>query len=363
MYKQWGISLVELMVSITVGLVLMAGVVQLFLSSKLTFTTQQAMSRVQETGRLAMEFMSEDIRMAGHMGCLNVASFGPDNKFFRNFLKDETTLAYNYEVAVDGMDASKVKDEYPEPPNGGVLAGTDALLIRSASGRNVGIARKNDPTQLFIENTGVETGECDNGTNKTDKYSGLCAGDILAVADCDSVRVFQATGFTGSAGSAEIGVQHTDDSSFTPGNRVATWGAEDIDERQTFGKDAQILTIQNIFYYIANNTTNNPSLFRQVNKDGPQELLQGVEDMQLTYGVDTNSDGTPDTYRPAHQIAANQWGSVSSVRLELLVASTEDNVLQEPQGYTFNGVPVDDPGDRRLRQVFSTTVAIRGLLP
>ncbi|WKD49316.1 PilW family protein [Microbulbifer spongiae] len=358
MFKQRGISLVELMVSITVGLVLMAGVVQLFLSSKLTFTTQQAMSRVQETGRLAMEFMSEDIRMAGHMGCLNVASFGPDNKTFRNFLKQETALAYNYGVAVDGKDASEVNNEYPA----GVLAGTDALLIRSASGRNVGIARKNDPTQLFIENTGIETGDCSNGTNKTDRYSGLCAGDILAVASCDSVRVFQATGFTGSAASAEIGVQHTDNSSFDPGNRIATWGGEDIYEGQNFGEDAQILTVQNIFYYIANGTSNNPSLFRDVNGTA-QELLQGVEDMQLTYGVDTNNDGTPDTYRPAHQVAADKWRSVSSVRLALLVASTEDNVLQEPQGYTFNGVPVDDPGDRRLRQVFSTTVAIRGLLP
>lgn len=360
MYKQRGISLVELMVSITVGLVLMAGVVQLFLSSKLTFTTQQAMSRVQETGRLAMEFMSEDIRVAGHMGCLNVALSGPNNKVFRNFLKEEAALAYDYEVAVDGKDASEVKDGYPTEPRGGVLAGTDALLIRSASGRNVGIARKNDPTQLFIENTGVEMGDCDNGTNR---FSGLCAGDILAVADCGSVRVFQATGFTGNAASAEIGVQHTDTGPFKPGNRVATWGAEDIDERQTFGKDAQILTIQNLFYYIGNNRANNPSLFRRVNNDRPQELLQGVEDMQLTYGLDTNDDRAPDTYRPADQIAANEWGGVSSVRLELLVASTEDNVLQEPQGYTFNGVPVNDPGDRRLRQVFSTTVAIRGLLP
>ncbi|MFS1524596.1 PilW family protein [Microbulbifer sp. 2304DJ12-6] len=360
MFKQRGISLVELMVSITVGLVLMAGVVQLFLSSKLTFTTQQAMSRVQETGRLAMDFMSEDIRMAGHMGCLNVTSFSLKKTIFNNYLKQQTAAVreYNYKVALDGKDASEVKAGYPDK----MLAGTDALLIRSASGRNVGIARLNDPTQLFIENTGIETDGCSNGTNKTDKYSGLCAGDILAVASCDSVRVFQATGFTGSAASAEIGVQHTDDNLFDPGNRIATWGGEDIDEGQNFGEDAQILTVQNIFYYIANGTSNNPSLFRQVNDDA-QELLQGVEDMQLTYGLDTDSNGAPDTYRPAHQVAADQWGGVSSVRLELLVASTEDNVLQEPQGYTFNGVPVDDPGDRRLRQVFSTTVAIRGLLP
>ncbi|ARU27615.1 hypothetical protein CBR65_09340 [Cellvibrio sp. PSBB006] len=69
MRKQAGLSLIELMIAITLGLILMAGVIQVFLSSRVTFATQQAMSRVQETGRLAVEFMARDIRMAGYMGC------------------------------------------------------------------------------------------------------------------------------------------------------------------------------------------------------------------------------------------------------------------------------------------------------
>ncbi|HEY7886274.1 MAG TPA: prepilin-type N-terminal cleavage/methylation domain-containing protein, partial [Cellvibrionaceae bacterium] len=68
---QRGFSLVELMIAITIGLVLMTGVVQMFLSSKTVFSTQQGISRIQETGRMAMEFMAKDIREAGYQGCMS----------------------------------------------------------------------------------------------------------------------------------------------------------------------------------------------------------------------------------------------------------------------------------------------------
>ncbi|RYZ81289.1 MAG: prepilin-type N-terminal cleavage/methylation domain-containing protein, partial [Moraxellaceae bacterium] len=48
MIKQKGLSLVELMIAITLGLILMSGVVKVFLNSKSTYSTQQALSRIQE---------------------------------------------------------------------------------------------------------------------------------------------------------------------------------------------------------------------------------------------------------------------------------------------------------------------------
>ena len=67
--EQRGLSLVELMIAIALGMVLMLGVMQMFLSSRVVFSTQQGMSRIQETGRLAIEFLSRDIRMAAYYGC------------------------------------------------------------------------------------------------------------------------------------------------------------------------------------------------------------------------------------------------------------------------------------------------------
>ena len=71
MYQQKGLSLVELMVAVTLGLVLMGGVIQLFLSSRVVFSTQQSLSRVQENGRFAIEFITRDLRQAGYAGCTN----------------------------------------------------------------------------------------------------------------------------------------------------------------------------------------------------------------------------------------------------------------------------------------------------
>jgi len=63
-----GFSLVELMVAITLGLLLTAGMVQLFSSSKITFQTNDGLARVQENGRFALELLKRELRTAGTHG-------------------------------------------------------------------------------------------------------------------------------------------------------------------------------------------------------------------------------------------------------------------------------------------------------
>lgn len=64
--NQSGLTLIEIMVSLVISLFLIAGVIQLFVSSKQTYRSQDALSRIQENGRMAMEGMAADIRMAGY---------------------------------------------------------------------------------------------------------------------------------------------------------------------------------------------------------------------------------------------------------------------------------------------------------
>src|SRR5688572_9551627 len=97
--RQRGLSLIELMIAITLGLVLMAGVTQMFLSSQTVFHTQQAMSRIQENGRLGMAFMAKDIREAGYMGCLS------DPTAIKNDLKTANDFAYRMKVGIEGYTA------------------------------------------------------------------------------------------------------------------------------------------------------------------------------------------------------------------------------------------------------------------
>ena len=70
---QRGLSLVEIMIAVTISVVLLAGVGKIFVSSKQTYRVQDALSRVQENGRFAADFLSRGIRMAGYSGCNNIS--------------------------------------------------------------------------------------------------------------------------------------------------------------------------------------------------------------------------------------------------------------------------------------------------
>ncbi|WP_444940075.1 PilW family protein [Microbulbifer sp. ZKSA004] len=343
MYKQQGISLVELMVSITVGLVLMAGVVQLFLSSKVTFTTQQAIARVQETGRLAIDFISEDIRMAGYVGCLNTANSSDQ---FVNYLNNGETTLYNFAVPAEGIDEDQIDVSYPDHSSN-----SDVLLLRSANGAAVGVTGNTAKDRIYIENTDFEEDGCDEDE---DKYSGICKEDILVIADCTKGRVFQVTEIEGSSTSDTVTLFHSDDDGFTPGNNIADSGDDATEKENYFFSDAQVFVATSTFYYIDDGTSGRPSLFREINGES-QELLAGVEQMQVTYALNGGD------YREAKDVA--DWGQLTGIRVELLVSSDDDNVLQDVQLYTFNGQEDQNPGDKRLRQVFTSTISVRSRMP
>lgn len=63
--RQRGFSMVEMLVALMLSLILTAGIIQLFIGSKQTYRFHDALSRLQENGRFAIESMAADIRMAG----------------------------------------------------------------------------------------------------------------------------------------------------------------------------------------------------------------------------------------------------------------------------------------------------------
>jgi type IV pilus assembly protein PilW len=98
-----------------------------------------------------------------------------------------------------------------------------------------------------------------------------------------------------------------------------------------------------------------------------ESLAEGIDTMQIRYGVDSlGNDGAIDRWDTAAEVnAANLWENVLSVEVTLLARATEeygterDTALYDLGGDTrFNG-----PNDRRLRQVFSTTIGVRNRLP
>lgn len=70
--KQRGLSIVELLVALVISMLLMTGVVQVFLSSKQTYASNEAASRLQENGRFALEFIAQSARHAGYVEAANI---------------------------------------------------------------------------------------------------------------------------------------------------------------------------------------------------------------------------------------------------------------------------------------------------
>src|SRR5262249_8867178 len=97
--QQHGFSLVELMVSVTIGLILLAGVLSIFYSSKLAYLANEKTSRLQESGRAALDFLVHDVRSAGYMGCARAVPF-------TTTLNTPTSLMWNYAVPLQGFEAT-----------------------------------------------------------------------------------------------------------------------------------------------------------------------------------------------------------------------------------------------------------------
>lgn len=341
--NQRGLSIVEIMVAMVIGLILMAGVIQVFVGSKMTYRVNEALGRLQEDGRFSLEYLSRDVRMAGYSGC---SRYGP----VTNTLQNQTSLAYDFAVGITGY------DNVGATPPAALTAlgitpkqGTDVIVVRREADNPVRIIQNNNGAQLFADHLGKEAGACSNGTTR---YSGLCEGDILMVSDCTKSRVFQAGNLT-ETGSDTVNVTHP--SSGSPGNNPISWGGASAPENEIFGDDAEIVKIASYLYYVGTDNV----LYRKDGTSTALDIAQGVENLQVLYGIDT----TPtDTNQSANIYSATptaaQWEDVVSARLHVLIATVDDNLTEAAQTYRYVGADVDAT-DRRVRKEFTSLVTLR----
>jgi type IV pilus assembly protein PilW len=324
-----GFSLVELMVAMTLSLLLLGGVLAIFASSRTTYETTDRLSRIQESGRFALEVLVRDLRAAGYQGCSRRSDF-------TNALNTPSVF-WNLERPVQGFDAqsgswSPTLDNASTGDAPDALPGNDALVIRGV------------PKSEF-EPVRVATGMSDTtGTIQliAASASSLDVGDVVQISDCNARAAFQIT-----ANAAGV-LDHANGGSDPPGNATNDIG-------YAFTEFAEIVPIESSLYYIANGPGGSPSLYRRVNGNIPEEVVEGIERMQILFG---EQDGDDIFYRTANAVI--DWDNVVSVRVALLVRSlSEYGVDVDHASYDLLGVSVADPGDRHMRQVFTTTVSVR----
>jgi type IV pilus assembly protein PilW len=154
--RQQGLSLVELMVALVIGSILIAGAVYVYSQSRTTQRVSDTVARLQENGRFVLSVMEPDIQLAGYYGFSNSpgdiqyiiggtkTTLYPAVKLseaedavpgFTHPCRDN--FAVNVLTTIDG--ANQVADfplgcDEREQAAGGIRNGTDMLTIRRSSG-------------------------------------------------------------------------------------------------------------------------------------------------------------------------------------------------------------------------------------
>jgi type IV pilus assembly protein PilW len=244
--QQQGLTLIEIMIALLIGAFLLGGVMEVFLKSRQTYRVQEALSRLQENGRFAMDFLTRDIRMTDYQGCQGGSLSTPKQP---KSLYDTATRSINEAlVGVNGApNANSAKDAPDE----------------------------------------IQARWSENGCN--DVVTAPCSTDLNQ--ECPKNAAY----------------------SISAGNLQTT--------------------------YLS---------------------IEGVENMQILYGDDTNGDGVPNYYVPAGT-AGLDMTRVNSVRVSLLLRTIDDNIASQSLDYTYNGATTTAT-DRRIRRVFTSTIALRNRL-
>jgi len=326
---QRGISLVEVLVALVISLFLLGGIIQVYLGNKTSYAFSNSISRIQENGRFAMDMMAQDLRMAGFFGCAI-----PDQE-------DEGTIVNNLNPAGIGYNTDLhdfLAENLIEGSENDGLNGSDSITLRGAEPGNLSVQPPYSSTSANI---------------KVSEPHDLEGGDIIMISNCRGADILQISNINASNGT----LGHNTGAGIEPGNYNPDncKGGNAHCLSQTYGADASVFRFRSVSYSIAIGQSGEPALWRSDNGVNA-ELIEGIEQMQVLYGVDTTDDDHPNQYMISTNVV--DWNDVMSIRLMLLVRSVADSVVEAPQTLNYNGVTAT-AADYRLRQVFTTTIALR----
>ena len=352
-----GFSLIELMVSITIGLFLLAGAVAMFSSNRRISNDQQDLTDLQQHARFALDRMIYDIRMAGYVGCSN------DRTRLTNNLRGGLAAAtvgnlFDFNFPVEGREANgnwlpsnnaadTVVDDTPNAPTNVTAAEpftdtfSDAVTIRSVGGPRVIITGTASGTaaQTVAFNNDVAQGGI-----------GLVQGEVVAIHDCNGADLFNNT--------ASTDLDATSTLAYAAGGTSDGENAVATLSRSYAGagtSPASVSRVTAVRYFVGQyipddlQDANEPvrrGLFRRfwdpaaaagTGAERSELLIDGVDRMEITYGVDNvGGDRLPDIYVSADNAAlgtnANGWRNVVAVRIGLLLRSLRPNASEADSG-------------------------------
>ena len=315
-----GVSLIELMIAIALGLIVLAGLATLFANQSAARSEMERSSRQIENGRYAMELLGDDLRTAGFYGELNVKgpAYAPPGALTDPCSFNPVDWVSSIPFHVVGYDNGGGGAQ-PTCVGADLKANTDIVVIRRVSTCEAGIAGC----------TGVING-------KPYIQVSRCSTEVGLLPAQNNLYEF---GLSGTQG-------------FTRRQRDCATAAT---LRQYYTRIYYISTDNG-----ANPPSNVPTLKRLDYNDTTNAwvvspMVEGIEELQLEYGIDTDGDGDPDgytadpnTFNPPGCVGCtptNNWANVMTVRIHLIARNIEASVnYTDSKTYTLGrnaaGAPI-----------------------
>lgn len=395
-----GLSLIELMIAMAIGLVLLLGLVQVMAASRAAYQLSSGVARTQENARFAMDSLQRDLRMAGHLGCVNDQARmqegmeGLHLKFLANANNyPGATTATRFDMGIQGFEANNTAPggNFTLPATTVAASGAnlwspaipaDILALKPVANSDIVALRYFAPAGVSIQDAGfVVTGS--GGINATITPANADtevtrdlvkdATALFGIADCSQATVFSGTLL--DVGTGAIGFA----AASTGTNKSGFSGLEAYQPSQ-----ATLYRAQSLVYYVGVGAGGGPSLFRaSANGAGTyvsEELVEGVESLQLLYGRDQSVVGArPTGYISRNGVAtgigggvatptnaqADDWRRVGMVQVGMLMRSSDPaaatQATNKPSALGVSITPAATGGGY-YRSVYESSVALRNRL-
>ncbi|MEM7083569.1 MAG: PilW family protein [Pseudomonadota bacterium] len=313
--RQHGFNLIELMVAMVIGIFLVAGALRVYTQSQSALIVSEQAARLQENARYALQVIERDVRAADLWGLTNnsrqigdsALPTDPPSVLAAGAGECENNWSINIDTAIEGANNA---NPYGGTciPNGDYVANTDVLVIRHA------------------QSTPVDEVDLRNGV--TYVRSTTNSGTLFTGPN-------QPTGFATDAVNNEL-------------TAITYWVSDSSDHDNTV-----------------------PSLRRSyLGTDGvnpiiiQEEVIPGIEDLQIQYGVDTTNDQSVNMYvdfddvvDPETILVARIW---LRVRAEQIEQGYDEDVTYRYADRTFTASATGNALDTRYRRLLVTkTIEMR----
>jgi type IV pilus assembly protein PilW len=357
MKRAQGFSLIELMLALGLGVVVTAGIVALFVGNNQTYTLLNGQSRMQENARFAVDFISRDARAAGYFGC------DPEQGKIYKTLNGAWNQIFEFDIttpiqAFHGTAAGNTVNDW-----------TPALTTLPRLGSVVGYVAANgvDITKLqqrsdilvlrHVQIPGARIAaivQSDANPTVEVPAGGLefAAGNFVAINNCEQATVFRLANVNVAGATATL-VRDTAPAiglGLYQNAPLATLSPTGIPYGEANNaQGANVGRVMTDIYYVAQGTgTNNRnqtpwSLWRKTSEDAPVELIQGIENLRVRFGVDkfpNDNIASANRYVTYDQVAGDV---IRALRLSV----------------TANSVDVVSDTGAPLTRTFSQTISFR----